>query len=365
MPSLRDGPPIALVTAADVTGRGSEFQACTARLSSMTQQERAGVDQRKLGRTGLTVSRLGLGLAALGRPAYINLGHSEDLPDERGVAELQAHAHHVLDAAYEAGIRYVDAARSYGRAEEFVASWLDTRRHPDVVVGSKWGYTYIGGWRMDAEQHEIKDHSLAALRRQAGESRAVLGRRLRLYQIHSATLDSGVLEDPAVLAELGDLAAEGLAIGLSLSGPQQGDALRRALELTTDGTAPLACVQATWNLLEPSVGPALAEAKAAGWGVIVKEALANGRLTGRGEPGGALAELARTHGVGVDAIALAGALAQPFADVVLSGAANTGQLRSNLGALDVQLDLEELARLEELAGPASSYWSTRSELSWT
>ena len=40
-------------------------------------------------------------------------------------------------------------------------------------------------------------------------------------------------------------------------------------------------MQATWNLLEPSAGPALAEARAAGMGVIIKEALANGRLTSR------------------------------------------------------------------------------------
>ena len=39
--------------------------------------------------------------------------------------------------------------------------------------------------------------------------------------------------------------------------------------------------QATWNLLEPSVEPALAEAAQAGWAVIVQEAVANGRLTAR------------------------------------------------------------------------------------
>jgi aryl-alcohol dehydrogenase-like predicted oxidoreductase len=67
---------------------------------------------RRLGRTGLQTTRLGLGLAALGRPAYINLGHAEDLPADRGVDALERRAHLVLDAAYEAGIRYFDAARS-------------------------------------------------------------------------------------------------------------------------------------------------------------------------------------------------------------------------------------------------------------
>ena len=47
------------------------------------------------------------------------------------------------------------------------------------------------------------------------------------------------------------------------------------------GVNPFQSVQATWNLLERSAGPALADAHAAGWGVIVKEALANGRLAER------------------------------------------------------------------------------------
>lgn len=332
----------------------------------MPDDQRDALSLRPLGLTGLEVTGLGLGLAALGRPAYINLGHAEDLPHERTVAGLERHTHDVLDQAYAAGIRYVDAARSYGRAEEFLASWLDARGHDDVVVGSKWGYTYVGEWRVDADVHEVKDHSLAALRRQWRESDALLGKRLRLLQIHSATIDSGVLEDRAVLDELSGLGERGLVIGLSLSGPEQAVTLRRALELTASGNAPFGCVQATWNLLEPSVGPALTEAHEAGWGVIIKESLANGRLTERGEEGGpVLAEIARRHEVGRDAVAMAAALAQPFADVVLSGAANGEQLRSNLRAAEVALDDEDLARLATIAQPAPVYWSRRSGLAWT
>ena len=77
-----------------------------------------------LGRTGLTVSRIGLGLAALGRPGYINVGHASDLAGERDVDAMERRCHDVLDAARDAGITYVDAARSYGRAEAFLASWF-------------------------------------------------------------------------------------------------------------------------------------------------------------------------------------------------------------------------------------------------
>lgn len=99
---------------------------------------------RPLGATGLTISPIGLGLAALGRPGYINLGHGADLGGERGVAAMEARAHAVLDAAWQGGVRYLDAARSYGLAEAFLGGWLDARgiAPGEVAVGSKWGYTY-------------------------------------------------------------------------------------------------------------------------------------------------------------------------------------------------------------------------------
>jgi aryl-alcohol dehydrogenase-like predicted oxidoreductase len=323
---------------------------------------------RRLGSTGLEVTPLGLGLAALGRPAYIDLGRAADLGADRGVEALERRCHHVLDAASAAGVRYLDAARSYGRAEEFLASWLGDRRPgPEALtVGSKWGYVYVGGWRMDAEVHEVKDHSLANLRRQLAESRALLGPHLDLYQIHSATLESGVLEDRAVLAELAGLRAEGLAVGLSVSGPRQAEAVRRALDVQVDGAGVFDVVQATWNLLEPSAGPALAEAKGSGRGVIVKEALANGRLSphGEGPPLAMLGRLAARHGVGVDAVALAAALANPWADVVLSGAVGAGQLAGNLAAARLSLADDELEELRTLAEPAEAYWAARGRLRW-
>jgi aryl-alcohol dehydrogenase-like predicted oxidoreductase len=194
--------------------------------------------------------------------------------------------------------------------------------------------------------HEVKDHSLVALRRQIGESRALLGEYLDLYQIHSATLESGVLDDHAVLAELNTLQASGLVIGLSVSGPRQAEVIRRALAVSVDGANPFHEVQATWNILEPSAGPALAEAHDAGWGVIIKEALANGRLAAR------------------DQVAIAAALANPWVDVVLSGAVTEAQVRSNAGAIDVHLSADELAELSKMAEPPEQYWKERSGLAW-
>jgi aryl-alcohol dehydrogenase-like predicted oxidoreductase len=303
---------------------------------------------RPLGSTGLRVTPIGLGLAALGRPGYITLDREKDLGRDRSVEALERRSHAVLNAAYDAGIRYFDAARSYGYAERFLASWLKQRALPPktVTVGSKWGYTYVGDWQVDARVHEVKDHSLAALRRQIAESRALLGEYLDLYQIHSATLESGVLDDHAVLAELTALRASGLAIGVSVSGPRQAEVIRRALAVSLDGVNPFQSVQATWNLLEPSAGPALADAHDAGWGVIIKEALANGRLASQ------------------DRVAIAAALANPWVDVVLSGAVTEAQVLSNAGALAMRLSPDELAALSKLAEPADQYWKERGQLAW-
>lgn len=331
------------------------------------------METRELGRTGLRVTRIGLGMAALGRPGYMVLGHADDLAGRTSVGEMRAHAHAVLDAARELGIRYVDCARSYGLAEDFVAAWLHDRNVPpgEVVIGSKWGYEYTAGWRVDAEVHEVKRHTPEQLARQSAESLALLGAHLRMYQIHSATLDSGVLDNAGVIAGLARLKAHGIAIGLSLTGPRQADTLRRAMEVRVDGEPLFGAVQATWNLLEPSAGPALAEAHAAGMGVIIKEALANGRLTQRNtDPGYTLDRLilhahAARLGVTLDALAIAAVLAQPWADVVLSGAATVDQLHSNVAAVDVELDDDARADLASLARDPAIYWDERSRLPWT
>jgi aryl-alcohol dehydrogenase-like predicted oxidoreductase len=305
----------------------------------------------QLGRTGLEVSPIGLGLAALGRPGYLNLGHGEDLGSERSVQAMERHAHGVLDAALAGGIRYFDAARSYGEAEAFLASWLRQRgiAPGEVVVGSKWGYTYTAGWRVDADPPEVKDLSVGAYRRQVAETRALLGDWLSLYQIHSATIDSGAL-DAELLGELRALREEGVAIGLTATGPQQANTIDAAI----------ATVQATWNLIERSAGPALQRAHDAGLGVIVKEAVANGRLTARGAPD-ALMRAAQALGATPDAVALAAVLRQPWSDVVLSGATTEQQVQSNLAALRVGT----VPELDELIEAPEAYWAERSALRWT
>ncbi len=331
------------------------------------------IAMRQLGRGGPMVSRMGLGLAALGRPGYINLGHGDDLVDGRDVEAMEARTHRVLDAAYQAGVRYFDAARSYGRAEAFLGSWLLERGfgHENVTVGSKWGYTYTADWKVDADVHEVKNHSVETFLKQATETQTNFGLNISLYQIHSATLESGALDDAQLheaLAQLRD--RTGVRIGLSVSGPGQARTIERALEIEVAGVRLFDAVQATWNPLEVAAGASLTRAHDEGLGVIVKEALANGRLTPRNDDPAFAPTRARLQaeadrlGATLDALVLAHVLTQPWADVVLSGAATTEQLLSNLNAQAISIDEQANTTFEEIAEPSEHYWKTRSQLAW-
>jgi aryl-alcohol dehydrogenase-like predicted oxidoreductase len=323
-------------------------------------------------------AKMGLGLAALGRPGYINLGHQDDLKRDYSPESMQRRAHEVLDAAWQAGIRYFDAARSYGKAEVFLASWVKAKKvdPADITVASKWGYTYTADWQVslpNGQAHEVKQHSLERLNAQHHESRQLLGEQLDLYQVHSATLESGVLDNQEVLSRLGELRDHGLAIGLSVSGPAQDAVVRKALECHVGGRQVFAAVQATWNLLEPSAGEALREASNAGWRVIVKEGVANGRLTDRNyDPAfksrrQKLEAMAERLESTIDAVSLAAVLAQPWAGVVLSGAAAAQQVCSNVAALTLSEKVtpdQWKGLVGELAEAPEEYWATRSGLSW-
>ncbi|MEU6252963.1 aldo/keto reductase [Streptomyces sp. NPDC047043] len=307
---------------------------------------------------------IGLGLAAVGRPGYINLGREQDLPEGRSVDAMRRRTHELLDAAYAQGVRYFDVARSYGRSEEFLADWLNARPDTDdIVIGSKWGYTYTAGWTADAETHEVKDHSVQTYERQRAETADLLGDHLDLYQIHSVTPDSPALTDKELHAKLAEAAAQGTTIGFSTSGPAQADAIRAALAVTVDGEPLFRTVQSTYNALETSAAPALAEAHDAGLTVIVKEAMANGRLAAPHAPEVLKAVAAETS-LGCDAVALALILRQPWAGVVLSGAATINQLASNLHAAVVDLDEDQLTRLAALVEDPQAYWGTRAGLPW-
>ena len=314
------------------------------------------------------VTKIGLGLAALGRPGYINLGHAVDLNHNYDQESMESHAHQLMELAYNKGIRYFDAARSYGKAEEFLANWAGN--HKDITIGSKWGYTYTADWKVKAEHHEIKEHSINILKCQWQETLNTLHHSPDIYHIHSASMESGVLENNQVLDYLWELRENGLIVGLSLSGARQAETLERSLEIKSSSKQLFQSVQITWNILERSATDSISKAVKAGYGIIVKEALANGRLTTRNtipdfqEKFKVISGIAESHHVGVDAIAIAYILNQSWISTVLSGAAQRSHLESNLDALRIGLDPTEIEKLDQLAESPENYWQTRSDLEW-
>lgn len=98
---------------------------------------------------------------------------------------MRDHCHEVLDAAYAAGIRYFDAARSYGLAESFLSEWLRARglQPSQVAVGSKWGYAYTADWRIDTGERV----AFASERRSLGVVSTVANDALLCLQVGSRT----------------------------------------------------------------------------------------------------------------------------------------------------------------------------------
>jgi Aldo/keto reductase family len=253
-------------------------------------------------------------MAALGRPGYINLDRSSIFGSvektKRGVAMMQAAANSVMDTLFELNKNtsqqqqqqrpWLDCARSYGLAEQFVGDYLDNNNidPKDVYVSSKWGYTYVADWQVSLTEpnapHEVKDHSTENFLKQVQETSQHLGKYLDLYQIHSATLESGILADRRAHVVLAKCRQEhGWAIGLSVSGPRQDEIIRTALQIRVPahvdddnaGTdvALFDSVQCTYNVMEQRPAAALQEAADAGLSIIIKEGLANGRAL-RHEP---------------------------------------------------------------------------------
>jgi aryl-alcohol dehydrogenase-like predicted oxidoreductase len=317
----------------------------------------------------MSLSKIGLGLAALGRPDYINI-RSEDATD-KSIDAFRANALKVLDESYALGIRDFDVAPSYGLGEQFLQDWNDSRAHKDINLSTKFGYTYVANWALGfSGKHEIKEHSLKKLNEQWDVSKTLLP-NLKIYQIHSATLDSGVLSNTAVLSRLHELKQEyHLKIGISSSGTEQVKIIEAAQNVVFDGKDLFDSYQVTFNLFEQSCFDILKQLISRGKTIIIKEALANGRVFKN--PNfpehtavyGYLEQLSNKYTVGVDAVALRFIIDDLEPSIILSGASNCHQLKQNLKALNFELDKSEISKLKSFAVPPENYWQERSDLKW-
>lgn len=312
--------------------------------------------------------RIGFGTAAIGRPQYINIKKktSEDFNKQKFINNGVS----VLDSAYDNGIRYFDTAPGYGIAEQILIDWLKTKNDSSIEVATKWGYSYVANFDANAKVHEVKDHSLSQLLTQWEKSKELLP-HISTYQIHSATLDTRVLEDEKVLNRLVELKENyNLKIAITTSGSNQVEILKKALDISVNSTQVFDAFQVTYNILDQSLLEISDSMINQGKRIIIKEALANGRLFRNANYSNynslynSLEKLANKYEVGIDAIAMRFCLdsLNPFA--VLSGASEEIQVQENLKALQFELELDDIELLKSFGVDSRVYWDERKKLSW-
>ena len=308
-------------------------------------------------------TKIGLGLAALGRPEYINI--RTDNAIDKSEDAFKQNTFHVLNYAYQKGIRYFDTAPSYGKGEAFLQEWNNLNKYNDVILGTKWGYTYVANWELGyTGKHEIKEHSLDKLNEQWKISKNLLP-KLKIYQVHSATFESGILKNQPVLNKLNDLKTEfNLQIAISTSGANQKDIIEEALKIEINNQPLFDSFQVTYNVLEQSTISILKTLKQRNKTIIIKEALANGRVFNANLYLTKLENLSKKYNVGIDALSLRFVMDSLQPNYVLSGASNTSQLEQNLKALDFKLTNEDINSLSMLKNNREDYWNERNELEW-
>lgn len=311
-------------------------------------------------------NKLGLGLAALGRPGYINLGHNQNIGPDKSKQALYLQAEKVLSFAYQSGIQYFDVARVYGASEEFLSTWIRKQNQFNGFVGSKWGYEYLADWKIDTDVHERKDHSLSFLKKQWVETRLNLGKNIDLYQIHSVTSESNVLNDRDVLNELHNIKNSGIQIGISTSGPDQEETIKKLLEINRVEKI-FSFIQCTINILEQSCQQTLIKASESGINIIAKEVFANGRLSAANKNFhqkeiSNLVNIAIDLNLSLEELSLIWAYQQNYIKIVLTGAATVEQIQSNIDAIG-KSDLT-LPNLSDLSISKENYWQSRKSLKW-
>lgn len=218
---------------------------------------------RVLGRTGLKVSEIGFGAWGIG-------GQQEGARRSYGVTD-DAVSLAALEAAWELGCNFVDTADAYsvGHSEALIGRFLAGRRDR-VIVATKFGHFPFPDERRRVPTPETirfcLEESLRRLRTDYVD----------LYQCHECSLETARLH--AVASTLADLKAGGKIrfAGISVYGPTQIRQVARG-----EYGAVFDTVQESYNVTTLSFRAALHEAAAAGLGIIVREPLGNGLLTGR------------------------------------------------------------------------------------
>jgi pyridoxine 4-dehydrogenase len=242
-------------------------------------------------------------------------------------------ARRLLRRVVELGVNLIDTADSYGPevSENLIAEAL----HPypeGLVIATKGGMrrTGPGQWPRDARPERLKECCEASLRRLRLE-------RIDLYQLHSP--DPRVpLEDS--LGALKELQDEGKIRHIGISNVSR-DELERARAVVDVVT-----VQNRYNLADRHSEDVLEACERESIGFIPWFPLAIGELA---RPGGPLDELARRHDAAPGQLALAWLLARSPVMLPIPGTGSVEHLEENMLAESIELDRDEVERLEEAA----------------
>ena len=314
-------------------------------------------------------SKLAFGTAAIGRPMYINI-KEDTVRTEDSLEAFRQKGLAVLDAAYNSGIRYFDTAPGYGTAEQMLMDWVIDKNDAYIEIASKWGYTYVADFDVNATVHELKEHSLGKLNEQWTKSKVLLP-LLTSYQIHSATFETGVLENEKILRRMAELKQEhNLMLGLTTTGANQLEVVNRALDVEVDGLELFSLFQVTYNIFDQSIASVASEITRRNKRLVIKEALANARaLPNDSYPNYAsayklLRQLEKKYNVGADAIALRFCIDSIPVYKVLSGASNILHLIANMEVSKFKLEEADIEALKDLAVSPSHYWLERQKLNW-
>ena len=324
------------------------------------------MEQRRLGRSGCSVSSLCLGTMTFG-----------DETDE-------AAAHEQLDLFVEAGGTLVDTADVYsaGASESIIGSWLAARPaevRDRVVLATK------GRFPMGEEPNAVGT-SRRHLRRALDDSLTRLGvEHVDLYQLHAWDPHTPLEE---TLRFLDDAVRDG-KIGYPGLSNFTGWQVQKAVDLAErHGWAVPVTLQPSYSLLvreiEHEIVPACEHnglgllpwsPLAGGWlsGKYTRDARPSGatrlgedpergieaydRVGGRAQTWDVLAavqDVAEARGVSMAQVALAWVHGRPAVSSVILGARTTEQLRDNLAAADLTLDPTENARLDQVSQPAAA-----------